>query len=447
MVLFCSFLASVSYANSDEENQNHDAEPKEDSVQFLGNPSEPEVVSERFSVMLLPLGGLKNLDRDLFRQGLKAAGVDMVHLSQEDVFDVKRQRPRLDDVRSAILEAKAAYRRLEIERAEKILSKAHQAFYQSDSARSQKSVLVELLLLRAEISIASGNSLSLAQEDLLLAARLDPERDQLHPGLYPPSVVDAFANAKKVDETSSQGLIVLHLSQPALKKGELEFTLVVDGTPQKLPKGGGLALTRGPHFLHLSSASGSSKSLRVVVQDRPQDIFFFAGPNQAGKLRNSILQELLVAEEQSSNEEIGQQQMKVPFLRRLSTVSSASTYIWIEGHQVFAYDIRRGVAKLPTLFEEGGQAVGNALLLWQKPPLELAEIGSPPGDDVTIGEQDEGLPLWSWAIAVPGVGSLLVGTAVAGVSFWILSQQEPVKELPPPYSYVEVSCCSGGTRP
>ena len=143
--------------------------------------------------------------------GLSAAGVAIVGPDERrGVYGavVTAAQANLDTVKAANLDARSKWRALDFDGAEVSLAKAEQAFFRLPSPKDGFERYAETLLLRAEIALARQDA-GLAATELRLLARLDPARIELHPGLYAPALVDAYAAARQANAEAVPGYLTL----------------------------------------------------------------------------------------------------------------------------------------------------------------------------------------------------------------------------------------------
>ncbi len=143
--------------------------------------------------------------------GLAAARVPVVGTAERRGVHrevVAAGQASLDSLKAANLEARAKWRVLDLEGALLSLARAERAFFDLSTPKDGLSAYAETLLLRAEIALTKQNA-SEAVQELRLLARIDPSRQELHPGLYAPALVDAYKAARSANAEAAQGFLTL----------------------------------------------------------------------------------------------------------------------------------------------------------------------------------------------------------------------------------------------
>jgi len=167
-------------------------------------------------------------------------------------------------------EAKKALMNFDDQVARVKLQLARAALCESPRLLTERILLTDTHLLGGLIALSSGQAAE-AEQDFTLAALLEPDR-VLHPGLFPPDVVQAFEAAKQRVAAQPHGALVVE-TRPAAT------SIYVDGTfrgqapvvIERLPAGPhyvtAAAPNRGARTRVVEVTSGHSAPLLIFVPD------------------------------------------------------------------------------------------------------------------------------------------------------------------------------------
>lgn len=184
----------------------------------------------------------------------------------------------LDAVKAANLEARAKWRVLDLDGATAALNKAERAFFDLARPKEGTSAYAETLLLRAEIALTKQNA-SEAVRELRLLARIDPARKELHPGLYAPALVDAYAAARSANTEAGAGFLTL---TPRTERGAA-VSASLDAEPIVGVASGVTTSIRpksGPHLLIVRAPGRKAFATRIELTTQTPVVLspFLASP-------------------------------------------------------------------------------------------------------------------------------------------------------------------------
>jgi len=393
--------------------------------------------------MVVSLSNHAQLDLDVMRSGLSAAGLGVVPRDERQQADKAHTSATVDGVRSLQLEAKGAYRQLNVEQAATLLDEAHQKFFTVVNAHQHRGLLVEVLLARAELALTVGNADD-AERDLQLAARLRGASAPLHPGLYAPNVVEADARVRAKEAGLALGLVVLQEREvgQSTPGATSTLTLLVDGVEQAVPDAGRLTLPYGEHWVTLLSSSGSQRHQRIRVGAQPVQLSFLHAPSDAAQRRRALRAKLAALQASSS------QAWLVP-LTEMTQVSSAGLFVVVRhGHAPLVAHPTHGVEALPVRADADATVVGQAVQRWWQDKTTPKVVRQVPPTPVAAGDDEasaSSAALWV-GLGAAAVGSVVVILASGALALWAVNEANTYKEEQPrPYQYVEVTCCGAGS--
>lgn len=365
--------------------------------------------------------------------GARAVGPDE-RAGVDRPLSPSRFRPtRPDDVKASLLEARAALRRLELAAVDAALRAAEEALLTLATPDAHRDLFAELLLFRAEIALAQGRAAE-ALADLSLLARLDPERETLHPGLYPPRVVEAFARARAEAEAAPAGLLVI--APRALPEGAGE--VLVDGRPVALEEAAaGIRVAAGRHLVTVRASERVTRSIVVEVEaGKPLRLAPFLPPPGADEQRAQLLPRLVG---EAPPEEA---------LAALCALSAADAVVLLEEGRARIFVPGRGLSVLDAASGDAPLAFGRAVKDALKAPaprplspstgaLVVEPSPAPPAAEA------EGDPL-AWGIIAGTVAAgALLAMATGATLAWHLW---PAEKVGRPARPVVISCCTTGRR-
>lgn len=366
-------------------------------------------------LLVVPPAGASSERVEAVYAGLRDVGLAPVGLLERAGVDLPvegrgRGRATIDDVREAFLRARAGYRALEMDDARAALDDALDAAVRLDAPHVAKDLVADLLLLRAEVAIVEGRDDD-ARRELLLLTRLDHDRAELNPGLYAPALVDAYADARRVDLESPTGF----LSVLPRVAGGAEPEVVLDGVA--VPRGARERMRpkTGPHLLTVR-AEGVPSASRIVDVDEQQPISFepFLAPEGADQERAALVDAI----RRGGGGE--------PALARLCALSAAGAAVVIVDDEPRLFVPGRGLAALAARADDEPLTIGRSALAALRAPFaeEVEARVDPAGVLVGVGV---------------GAGVLVALGGLTGVAVWQLWPHPSPAPPPPPAPF---SCCN-----
>jgi hypothetical protein len=351
--------------------------------------------------------------------GLRAAGLLPVELEERAGVDLPAPPVAppgvLDDARAALAEARARFRDLDLDGVRPPLDGAVDQVLRLERPEAGLEVLTDALLLRAHLSLQLGADED-AREALMLVSRLEPGREALHPGLHPPSLVAAYAEARAAALAAPEALLLVRPRVADFHPAEV----VVDGRPARFP------ISAGPHLVTVRSP-GAVPDSRILSLSPSEPLLLepFLGPRDVVAARRAGVEAARTARDEPS---------LARALDEVSRLSAARVVLFVgrvgDEPRAALYVAGRGLEGLAVPASADGFELGRAALAALQPPARRA-VGLPPRDD-------DGA-LWTSA-AIVGGGALalaVIGVSIA-VGAWALAPAAPPPLPPRP---VVVSCC------
>lgn len=374
--------------------------------------------AEALRILVVAPGAAADRTEELYA-GLRAAGLLAVELDERAGVD--RPAPAVttagtrDEVRARVTEARARFRDLDFDGATSSLDEAFDELLRLDRPEDSLADVADALLLRAHIAL-QREDVGRAKDALTLLARLEPERESLNAGLYPPSLVDAYAAARaEVPQAPTSTLIV----RPRVA-GFAPAEIVVDGRPAS-GAALGVALGEGDHLVTARSAGAVTFSRLVRVEPgAPVVLEPFLAPAGAVERRAALVEQAATA---------GDDVARAPLLAELASSCAARAVLWVDATHAALFVPGRGVDALQVAPTAPGLDVGRAALAALQAPARR-DAGLPPVDE----------PSWITAAAWAGGSAaalVVVGGAIAA-AVWALLPASPPDPPPRP---VPVSCC------
>jgi hypothetical protein len=372
----------------------------------------PSSADELPRFLVIPLEERPREQLDALYGALEAAGARTVDRQGRmgvdlPVDDVAFESARPEDVRAALLKAKAAQKQLDVEQVERSLEEALAAALRLSAPPSHQDLLHDVLLMRAELSLALGRAAA-AGADLRLLARLDPGREELHPGLFSPTVGAAYAQARQHNAEAQSAFLAV-----SADAGGEPARVFVDGEP--LLVGGileGRDVGQGPHLVTIGAEGRLSRSLIVDLADGSTLVLEPHLPvPRAGKRREAVRARL---KERGHDEEA---------LAELAGLSGASAALLVGAGPPFAWSSAHGLVALEVAKDDPFLLARAAVRAAREPRLL-----PPPGAQAPEGPAPLALALGAGGAATVGV-ALLVSV---GVLVWALQPQNPVDAPPRP---------------
>jgi hypothetical protein len=336
---------------------------------------------------------------------LVASGARVVERADRAGLDlppdgVPASNARVDDVRAALIEARARLRELEVDRAGAALNHARALAMGLEAPEAHRELLAEVLLERATLLLAR-EAPDAAGDELRLVAALDPGRAELHPGLYPPNLVSAFAAVKA--ETPATSLLTV-TPRPA------GATLWVDGRPAAASTP--LELPAGPHWVTVRAPGRVTLTREVrLTPARAQHLEPLAAVPDAAAARSAARDAVRAGGP-------GADLLTLTGADILLALAAGRTLVERDGR-------REQVRALP------GQPLAAAALAALAPrPAPPPEVEPPPPkvDEAEI-----------WWIAGGATAAAAVVSTVIGFGVWYLAKPDVDVAVPRP---VVITCCS-----
>ncbi|MFH1810208.1 MAG: PEGA domain-containing protein [Pseudomonadota bacterium] len=157
--------------------------------------------------------------------------------SSIDSVDARRllgDEPPEQDAQALAIEAKKAFGDFDSTTARERLRQAQDILFESPRILSERTLLADLHLLEGQIALSAGQH-DEALQALARAALLEPDRT-LHPGLYPPDLIESYTEAQDWLKTQAQGALVVttwpehaHVYVDGVFRGEAPA--VIEGLP------------------------------------------------------------------------------------------------------------------------------------------------------------------------------------------------------------------------
>lgn len=348
---------------------------------------------------------------------------------------------RADDVRATLLVAKASLRKLQIEEVEKALELALAQFLRLAAPETQSDLLSDVLLMRAELFLATQRR-ALAIEDLRLLARVDARRKELHPGLHPPALVEAYAEARLQNQEAKLGTLVLlpRTLQDIPPSVRLDGASVPTGTSN---------FAVGPHLITMVATGAPARSWIVRLDEsRPTLLDPFLAPSDAQQKREALLQRLRVAH---SSHVVGPWSPEPTLLQELANWTGAQVVVCMSDDALWVMRIGNSSPQGPFL-TTGMEAMGWASVALSKYSnadevrgLPLRPLGADVlatrtnASSVELSEESADAWLW-WTLGTSTVVVTLLGGVALAYAFW------PPADIPAPPRPIVVTCCTKGTR-
>ncbi len=283
--------------------------------------------------------------------------------------------------------------------------------------------LADALVLRASIALQAGLE-DEAREALVLLSRLEPERVALHPGLYAPSLVEAYAAARSDEQARPAGALVVRPRVAGFTTPEL----LVDGRPASV--GAALPLRLGAHLVtvrtHADRAAPSEDgalpfSQIVDVGDAPIALEPFLAPADAAERRAT-----LVAQAGDAAGDVA----RANALSALASLCAARAVLFVDDKVASLWVPGKTIEALRVPATSDGDLVGRATLAALQAPVRRDPVIVPPVPE----------PLDTPAIIVIASVGVVVLAGVVAIGVYTLAPELPVK--PPERAVDPIVCCS-----
>ncbi|HEY4221096.1 MAG TPA: hypothetical protein VGO62_07130, partial [Myxococcota bacterium] len=215
--------------------------------------------------------------------GLRAAGLLPVELDERAGVDRALTAPpdvgAHDEARAHLQEARARFRDLELDATREAADAAVAEVLRLASPEDAVDVLIDALILKASVALQAGLD-DEAKSDLALVSRLDPARSELNAGLYPPSLCEAYVDARAAARAAPSAALVV---RPRVA-GFHRAAVLIDGAPPPA------LLGAGPHLVTVRAA-GMVSYARLVSLDakEPTVLAPFLAPADAAPRRRALV--------------------------------------------------------------------------------------------------------------------------------------------------------------
>lgn len=362
-------------------------------------------------------------------------------LGTDERLNTKAQQPaRVDDVRAALLEAKAALRKLDILLVEKSLQDALTRFLHLATPDAERDLLGDILLMRAELLLATNRSAE-AEEELRLLARIDAERAALHPGLHGPALVQAFADARVKNQNAELGTLVL---LPRTVRDE-EIRITVDGASISV---GTFPLPAGPHLVTASLSVAPTRSWIVRIEaDRPTLLDPFLAPSGAAEERERLLRQL---QSDYAARSPGAWHAREDVMRELARWTGAHVVVALGEQELWVMRAHAGMVQGPFAIKNNepmacaGAALSGVTATANVREAPRVSIGTSTNEDLetrrAIMEKEAGANWMWWTVGTASLSIVFIGGALLAYGFW------PAADIPRPPQPIVVTCCNKGNR-
>lgn len=351
--------------------------------------------------------------------GLRAAGLLPVGVEERagvDLPALEESEPGTrDGARAKLQEARALLRELDAAGARAAVDAAVDEVIRLDQPQDAVELLVDALLVRATLALIEGR-VDDVRADLLLTSRLEPARTELHPGLYPPSLVEAYAAARAVDaeERARATLVVRPRAAGFAPTRVLVDARAWDGAP----------LAPGPHLLVVQGDGVVPRSeVRDLDAAAPTLLEPFLAPAGAGAARAALV---TAARAARTDAEVA------AALAALGDAAAARVVVLELPARLVLFVAGQPVTSLVPPARDG-VTVGRVVLAALQPARSGAGTAPPPARD------DEGpSPALVWGAVTVSAAVVVLGSGAA-VLTWALW---PPDDIAPPPRPVPVGCCT-----
>lgn len=395
------------------------AEPRDDAAREREVP--------RFVVV--PVDEAESARLESLYAALEAAGAHVVDRTARAGLDLPLapalfDEALLDEPRAAMLAAKAALRELDLEAVDAHLDDALDASLRLPNPGEQRDLLTDILLLRAEMALAR-NKPDEARRDLRLVARLDERRLELHPGLFPPNVVDAYATARADNDAAESAYLTLLQDHD-----KATLVVLVDGreVAADVARSGPLDIKAGPHLVTLLAPGRVSRSVVVDLAPRePLSLSTQLFAPRADETRAAALATLRRASTEDDTR---------PSLVALLEGTGASTALLLVAGRAFTFTPARGRVLLAVKPDDDATRLASAALASLREPSVRAPPTTLPPEEA----QESDLVTLAVGGAAVAVAVVAVTTGAIALA-WAL---QPAEDVPPPPVPVVVTGFGGG---
>ena len=358
----------------------------------LAAPAPVPSIPDGLRILVVPTEGEDSARVEEVYAGLRAAGLQPVELDERAGVDRTAPplpaRGTLDNARAHLLEARARFHDLDLDAARAAADAAVDEVLRLGQPESALDVMIDALLLKANAALQAGND-SDARSTLTLVKHLDPTRTELHPGLYPPSLCEAYAAAGAAD------VVPASLVVRARVAGFTVPEVLIDG------RAPAATINAGPHIV-MVRAAGAVPFARVLVLPavEPMVLAPFLAPADAVGRRQALVHAARAASDDAA---------RTRALADLASLCAARAVLYVAGPAAALWS-SRGLEPLPLVSAADGGALGQATLAALQAPARKAS-GLPPQSapdaDATV-------------LVVAGVVGLAVAAGAAGLAAYVL---------------------------
>ncbi len=359
--------------------------------------------------------------QDLYR-GLRGAGLLPVELDERSGVDLPVTTPLArtsrDDARARLQDSRIKMRELDTAGALRDANAAVDTLLRLEHPQDARDLWIDVLLFRAGLLLTDGNPAA-ASADLVLVSRLDKKRTELHPGLYAPSVVAAYATARALGEAGPPARLIVRPRAANFAP----TSVIVDGDAVQQSADqttSADALLAGPHLV-TARAEGVQHHTQIVDLNAttPTLLTPFLGAPEAAQRRAQLVLQLRA-----------QATPQPQTLETLAALCAARTLLVETEAGTYVYTRKTGVRAIRPEVDadmRDANVVGRAALTALTRPVDPAT-------------EDGTLPTWFWASGALGVGVLILGSVAVGASL-IATIPPPAETTKAPPRPVVVRCC------
>ena len=357
--------------------------------------------------------------------GLRAVGLSAVELDERAGVDragaPAQELGDREQARAYLQQAKVCFRELDLLG----MRSANEAVV-SEVLRLQRpeeslETLADSLLLQASAALQAGGE-GEARAALVLLARLQPSLKQLNPGLYPPSLVQAYAAARIDEESRPSGTLLVHPRVAGFHVAEILIdgvATVTSSTTQ--PSSAPLpALRQGPHLVTVRAAAAVPFSRIIEVGSEPFVLEPFLGPSQAAALRAALVQQVRAALVDD---------VRAQALDEVASLSAARAVLYLDAGRAQLLVLGRPLVTLRAAATADGAALGRAALAALQAPARTGE------SLLSLRSEDDVHPAVFWGGGAVGI------VVVAGVVTAALVLFLPAEVRPAPSRPLDFKCC------
>lgn len=383
----------------------------------FSSAAEPPIAPERQVVLIVTLDDARRASDDALYAAFLARGVAAVSPRERvglhgDAAAATEREPTLDDVKDALVRARAALSDFDTEKADEALDEGERALLALPRPDLASDVYQELLLVRADGALSTGDR-SRALQALRLLAAVAPERVELHAGLYPPALVELYAEAREESARAAQVAMVVN----PLVLVDAPARVFVDLRPEDERGTLGAQLSEGPHVLTVVAEGAVTVSERVDVQvGAPVVRAPVLAPRDAPALRAQKV------------DTVQRDPRDLAALAAMAQLTGATVVVVRPvGAAPIVYATDVGARDVPGVVEDPVALAAAAL-----GALDRARRPAPPPIAAVVDDEAESSALWPFSIAAGiSVGALVVvavGASIATVAYLL----RPIEEEPDP---------------